>query len=90
MPTVSNFSLYSDLSLEHLSCFQFVQPTRSTFIYFYRSNGTLIHKIDVSSVNGYPQGSVSQTLAIELRLPFKEKEHYYILMDPGKSSFHKD
>ena len=61
-----------------------MQPQRPTYIYFHKVDGTLAHKVDVATVTGYPQGSLSRTLTFNPNFSFTEKEYYYVLLDPGK------
>ena len=63
---------------------QFVQPKRPTYMYFHKADGTLVHKVDVATVKGYPQGSLSRTMTVDPMFTFTEKEYYYVLLDPGR------
>ena len=65
--------------------FQFVRPTRQTFISVYQQDGGKIYSVDVSSSLdiSYPSWN-DLTLTINTpSLVIQEKQSYYIMMDPG-------
>ncbi|XP_062587636.1 uncharacterized protein LOC134249283 [Saccostrea cucullata] len=80
LPTQKYFTISFDL--------QVVQPLQRAFIYFYTKNGNLVSKIDVSQSDLAvysldSTGSGNWILRISIDFNLKEKEHYYIKLDPG-------
>ncbi|CAC5402582.1 unnamed protein product [Mytilus coruscus] len=65
---------------------QFERPSRTTFIYFKeRDTGAVVYKIDISTSRNvhFPQGAIGKTLTVHTNFVFKEKNHYYVNLDPG-------
>ncbi|XP_071161044.1 uncharacterized protein [Mytilus edulis] len=65
---------------------QFERPNRTTFIYFKeRDTDAVVHKVDISTSRNaqFPQGAIRKTLTVQTNFVFKEKNHYYVNLDPG-------
>ncbi|XP_041361403.1 uncharacterized protein LOC121377467 [Gigantopelta aegis] len=63
----------------------FLRPNRSNFIRFHDSAGDVKYSIDVAITSAvvYPVGGFGRQLSFTTKFLFKEKETYYITLDPG-------